>query len=252
MAPPDPTSGRPDALAFVLLLTVLSLPFYVLGATVGADLLPGVPVSALMAACPAIAALVLAERRSKGGAVRLLARLTDGALVRPFAWWAAISLLPLAVVLPPGGPEFAALAPASLLLLLALTAGFLLPAAAEELGWTGWLQSALQVQGGWILAGLIGGLARAIWHLIPWAQGGRDAPWIAGQCAFTIAARLILSFLYARAGPSVAAAALFHAAVNGAVFWLPAVGGVYDPWAAAAAATAACVLLPLGRRALTK
>jgi len=59
--------------AFVALLLTLSLPFWLVGAT-GRELLPRLPVSALMAVCPLIAAAILAYRAGGARGVRALLR----------------------------------------------------------------------------------------------------------------------------------------------------------------------------------
>ena len=49
---------------FVLLLFALSVPFWIVGALRPIELLPGLPVSALQAACPLLAARLLSIRFS--------------------------------------------------------------------------------------------------------------------------------------------------------------------------------------------
>lgn len=50
---------RGRLLSFFLLVFALSVPFWVIGAATGVELLPGLPVAGLMAFCPAIAASIL-------------------------------------------------------------------------------------------------------------------------------------------------------------------------------------------------
>ena len=50
---------------FVLLLFALSVPFWIVGALRPIELLPELPVSALQAACPLLAALLLSIRFSR-------------------------------------------------------------------------------------------------------------------------------------------------------------------------------------------
>jgi uncharacterized protein len=68
--PPSPQSVDKDSsdtlaaqgrspLTFFLLVFALSVPFWLMGAVTGLELLPGLPVSSLMACCPLLAALIL-------------------------------------------------------------------------------------------------------------------------------------------------------------------------------------------------
>lgn len=53
---------------FFLLIFILSIPFWLIGALTPGELAPGLPVSALMAVCPMVAALILTRRESGRGA----------------------------------------------------------------------------------------------------------------------------------------------------------------------------------------
>lgn len=95
-SPRRPIDGR-DVLIFFVLTGLLTTPFWLAGAMSGIGLLPGLPLAALGAVCPAIAALVLAWRR--GGPARgraLLRRALDVARVRPKFGW-----LPILLISPP-------------------------------------------------------------------------------------------------------------------------------------------------------
>jgi len=72
-------SRRRSPLKFFLLVFALSLPFLLAGPLVGYQLVPGVPVTALIVVfCPSIAAIILVYRESKTAGVRdLLKRSFD-------------------------------------------------------------------------------------------------------------------------------------------------------------------------------
>jgi Universal stress protein family len=55
-------------LKFFLLVFALSVPFWLIGAVTGLELLPGLPVSSLMACCPLLAALILVCRENSQAA----------------------------------------------------------------------------------------------------------------------------------------------------------------------------------------
>ena len=70
-----PGPGRRSPLAFVLLVFGLSIPFWIMGAVTRRQLLPGLPVSALAAICPLLAAAILVGR--EGGAAGVVALLQE-------------------------------------------------------------------------------------------------------------------------------------------------------------------------------
>src|ERR1700690_3615753 len=63
------SSGRRSPLKFFLLVFAVSIPFWVIGALTGLQLLPGVPVAALMFVCPATAAVILVYQEQKTAGV---------------------------------------------------------------------------------------------------------------------------------------------------------------------------------------
>lgn len=248
----ETTSGTPArgpwaVAAFFALTAALSLPLWWLGSATGARLLPGLPVSGLMAFCPALAALVLARR--EGTARALLARLVDARAAG--AGWLAFALVAMPAVallawlwktaagdpLPPPDLPWA-LAP---LLFLA----FLAAALGEELGWTGFVLDPLRARLGALGAALLIGAVWAVWHLVPFLQAGRAADWIAWQMLKTVAARVVMVWLHQRGGRSVFVVAVFHAASNLSWMMFPNLGSHYDPRATALIVSAGAVALVL-------
>ncbi len=94
-----PRSRSP--LKFFLLVFALSIPFWLIGAVTRLQMLPGLPVSSLMAFCPLIAASILVYRENKtAGVTELLKRSFDYRRIRAKVWYAPIVLLmPAAMVL---------------------------------------------------------------------------------------------------------------------------------------------------------
>ncbi len=76
-----PGEGPPairSPLNFFLLVFALSVPFWLVGAITGHQLMPGLSVSALMTFCPLAAALILVHREDGvSGQVKLLRRAVD-------------------------------------------------------------------------------------------------------------------------------------------------------------------------------
>ena len=129
---------------FFPLVFALSAPFWLLGALTDAQLLPGLPLSALGAVCPLMAALVLVyAERKRAGVSELLKRSFDYGRIRA-AWCLPIILLMPALKLtvyglmrwfdlPVPAPQFHAF------VLLVMFLAFFVGGFAEELGWSGYI-----------------------------------------------------------------------------------------------------------------
>lgn len=235
--PPGPASAvrRRSPLRYCLLVFALALPFWWLGAATGRRLLPGLPVSALMACCPLLAAALLVYGEDRAAGVRaLLRRSYDYRRIGAWRWYAPALLLMPAVTAaayglmrltgvplpPPDVPGRAAP-----VLALAFFGGAL----GEELGWSGYALDPLQARRGALRAGVLLGVVWAGWHLVPLVQVGRAPGWIAWWCLFTVAARVLLVWLYNNTGRSVCAVALCHATINVSWQLFPDAGAQYDP-----------------------
>jgi len=170
----------------------------------------------------------------RAGVAALSSRIADAGRVRPRAWFAAIVLIPVAVMafayvamrlcgiaVPQPRISFG---PA-----LGLFAAFLISGFAEELGWTGYATDPMLKRFGAPTTALVIGAVWAAWHIVPLMQAGRPAVWIAWWSLATIAARALMVWLYVHAGRSVFALALFHAVQNLTWQLFPVHGSFYDP-----------------------
>jgi membrane protease YdiL (CAAX protease family) len=227
---------RRSPLKFFLLVFALSLPFLLAGPLVGYRLVPGVPVTALIVVfCPATAAIILVYRESKTAGVRdLLKRSFDYKRIKAKIWYAPILLLMpgvtilsygwmrwIGVPLPiPQVPVVATLVMSLAIFILAL---------GEELGWSGYAIDPMQDRWGALPASILLGLACALWHILPLVQVHRSPAWIAWWCLGTVAARVLMVWLYNNTGKSVFAMAVFHTTIN--VTWqlFPIRGSYWDP-----------------------
>lgn len=253
---PTPSAGaRPGA--FFLLVAALSVPFWIVGAR-GAMLLPGLPSSALAAFCPALAAILLCYRAEGGtGVAALLARSGDVARLRNPLWLVpalllmpAIQALSFAAMRGLGWPVPLPQWDAGRSVALALV--FLVAALGEELGWTGYALEPLQRRRGALAAALVIGAVWAAWHVVALLQAHRALDWIAWWSLATVAMRVVMVWLYDRAGRSLFAVALFHASGNLAWQIAPNLVPFYDPrfnavLLAAVAATIVVVWRPAHR-----
>ncbi|MFZ4663036.1 MAG: type II CAAX prenyl endopeptidase Rce1 family protein, partial [Caldilineaceae bacterium] len=172
-------------LAYVVLTLTLSLPFWLLGAVSRFQLLPSIPVSALMIVAPVTAALIFVYRENKAASVMaLLKRSFDYKRVSAQIWYLptlllmpgimviAYVVLRLAGVALPN-PYF------SLITTLVLFALFFVAALCEELGWAGYVTDPLQARFGALGGSLLLGVVWAVWHFIPLWEAQRSLDWIA-------------------------------------------------------------------------
>ena len=207
---------------FFLLVILLSIPFYVIGAA--GNRLPMatfLPISAIMAFIPMIAALILVYRQGGlGGAKEFLGRALDYRRIEGVAWaLAALLLMPILALLQYGvlRGEGGALPAAQFFPvaeIVAFSVMLFVGAVGEELGWQGYAYPALKQRRSALNAALIIGTIWALWHVIPYAQMGRSADWIMWQCLGTIALRVIIVWLFVNTGQSVFVAVLFHMMIN--------------------------------------
>lgn len=230
------TSARHDASPFVFLglVFLVSVPFWLLGTIADRELLPGLPVSAVMVICPALTAAGLVARAGGRSAVWSFFRAAaDWRRMRGWAWLVALGTMP-AVMLLAGLLQVAlgqSLPPPQidLAVALALFVVFFVAATAEELGWTGYATRPLAAAYGWVGAGLIIGAAAIAWHLLPLLQAERNWTWIAWWALGTGVRRIVIVWLYMRGGQSVFSASLFHTMSNVSWMMFPVMGSHYDP-----------------------
>lgn len=224
-----------SVLTFFALTFVLAVPFWALGTTTALQLMPGLPIAALMFVCPGLAALILVGRDDgSAGAKALLAKVVDYRCIKAKKWYTLILFLNPGifvlsyVVLRFGGtaipvPQF------QILPTLTLCMVFFISAVGEELGWSGYAIDPMQNRWGALSASLLLGAVWAVIHFVPLVQVHRSLAWIAWWSLWTVSARVIIVWLYNNTGKSVFAATLYHAVSN--VCWqaFPVHGSFFDP-----------------------
>lgn len=250
---------RSAPLKFFALVFALSVPIWVIGAAADVELLPGLPVSSLMAFCPFVAAWILLREEGGSDVMTTWIRRCIDPRIGPAAWY-----LPTLLLM----PGIAALAYGLMRLihrtlpypqfrwatLPVMLVGFLVAAMGEELGWSGYLIERLQERSSALRASLLLGSVWAIWHIVPFAQVGRSAQWIAWQSMNMVAMRVLLVWLYQNTGGNVMAVAISHATSNLAWQLFPNGGSHYDPRMIGLIAVLAAVLVTLvwGPRTLSR
>lgn len=253
-------SSSRSPLAFVTLVFALTLPFLLIGQVTGLELFPGLPVSALAAICPLVAAAILVARESgPAGVTELLKRSFDFRRIDKKIWYLptlllipGLTLLAYALMRMLGVPLPAPDVP--VLMGFALFLAFFIGALGEELGWSGYAIDPLQQRWNALTAAIVLGSVWAVWHLVPWSQAGRSPEWIFWQCVSTVALRVLLVWIYNNTGRSVFAAALCHASVNVSAFLFPNLGSHYDPRFVGPITVVAAIIVTLvwGSRTLTR
>jgi membrane protease YdiL (CAAX protease family) len=213
----------------------LLIPFLVLGELYPIELLPGLPISALGAFMPALAALILMYAQGRLSGVRqLLGRSFDFRRIKNPIWFLLILLINPAIAvfaygimrltdipLPDPTPWTFAILPLWIVLFIA--------ALGEEIGWTGYVTDPLLQRWGTLATGLVLGIIWTVIHFIPLTQAHRSVEWIAWWSLGTISYRLIMTWLYVNSGKSLFGAAVFHAMINLCWQLFPNNGSHYDP-----------------------
>ena len=249
--PDKRVSQGASPVVFVLVLIALSLPFGLFGSQTNIHLLPGVPISALMFVCPSMTALLLVYRTHKTMGVRtLLKRAFDYNHIGSKRWFIPILLLAPAIKVLSYGLMRAIGLPlptphVSLLVVLGLCIVFFIGALGEELGWSGYVTNPLLERWNALQAGIALGVVWAVWHVVPLMQVNRPVGWILWWCLGTVAARVLLVWLYINTGKSVFAATLFHATMNISWQLFPINGSHFDPRIDALVTTALAVIVVL-------
>ncbi|KXS12864.1 hypothetical protein M427DRAFT_389895 [Gonapodya prolifera JEL478] len=220
---------------FLTLTAGLSVPFWILHQLRPIALLPGLPLSALAALAPSVSAVYLQyTRNGKDAAILLLNRSSDlRRLHHPMWLLAHIGLNPLVTLaayktmqlrgtlLPPFSPVNAKTA--------ALLVVFFVFALGEEIGWSGYAVEPCVSALGTFAGGALLGAITSAWHVVPLLQAGRSPSWIAWWTLRSTMSRVVATWLYVRAGPSVVAAALDHAMSNLCWQMFPIHGSLWDP-----------------------
>jgi uncharacterized protein len=231
-------SNRPNApWLFCLLVLLLSLPFYLLGAAGGRlALLPLLPASALMTFVPLVAAMILVFRKDGvRGCVTLSRRLLIFGTRRDAVWFLTALLFVPAVYL----TEFVVLrltgsaVPVPQIVpgeALFFFLAFFIGAIGEEVGWQGYAYPALRTRMGVFSSAILLGTVWALWHVLPLMQMGRNAEWIFWHSLCAVALRIIIVWLFENAGGSLLVTVLFHTMINLTWALFPVAGSYYDPF----------------------
>jgi len=232
------TSKNRSIRKFLLLLFALSTPLWIFGSIYDVQIFPGFNLYQLPLAMPMFTALILIYRENgKAGIIALLKRTYDFRNIRYKVW-----LLPMLLMIPSMGfieyviqrfsgtpippPQFSWVTLAYISVFF-MTYG-------EELGWTGYLIDPMQQRWSALKSGIILGVVWAVLHFPIHYINGYAYDWILWHGLYTVAARVLMVWIYNNAGRSMFAMALTHWTFG--LFWslwpvenLHRVVSFYDP-----------------------
>ncbi len=221
---------------FMILILVLSIPFYILGAFFPFEgLLFGLPISFLMIFVPFFLALIYVRKENDTkGIVLLFKSIFD---IRKAASWAvifSIVCMPLVACLSYITMEFFSLSlpteivyfskEISLMLIL-----YFLGAISEEFGWTYILTEPLVKTCGSVYARILIGSVWALWHVLPWSWL-YPIWWVAGMCILNVLMRTAMVYVYMYGGKSLFTGLVFHTMINVSMSTFPNGGSHMNPW----------------------
>jgi uncharacterized protein len=162
------------------LVFLISIPFWVFGYfanDITKNLPIRLPISALMAVCPLIAAVILTHQNTKiknktTSVTALLQQIFDYKKIQDQKWyWVILFLIPIITVISyalvelTSTPNFSTPAqPISIIGIILFTILFFVGAIGEEIGWSGYIINPLQQEYGALKASIILGSFWALWH----------------------------------------------------------------------------------------
>lgn len=232
-------NGKRSILNYFTLVFALSIPFWVIGfvAIDTTKILPiNLPISALMAVCPLLAASILVYQKQKiVGVKSLLEQAFDYKKIKNKLWYLPIVfLMPLTAILSylylkTTGVLMPVLT-ISILSIIIFFFVYFIGAIGEEVGWSGYITEPLQNRFGALKSSIILGIFWAIWHIIPYYQAQQTANWIIWQCIGTVFLRIIMVWIFNNTSKSVFAMILFHTMLNISPYLIPNYGSHYDPF----------------------
>jgi len=232
-------SKNRSLLNFFLLLFVLSIPCWVLGAIYDVQIFSGFNLYQLSLVMPMITALILIYReKGKAGVIALLKRTYDFRNIKSKIWY-----LPIFLIYPSFGfinywilrfsgtsipsPHFSFAILLSDISIFFMTYG-------EELGWTGYLIDPMQERWSALKSGLLIGVAWIGVHIPILAINGYSFEWIFWHGLYLVAGRVLFVWIYNNAGKSLFSMALTHSTFG--LFWslwptdnLHRASSFYDP-----------------------
>lgn len=231
----NPSDKKQSLKSFFLLLFLLSIPIWLVG-DAKLPLPVNLPVSALTAFVPMIAASILCfKRHGLRGIKELFRTVRDYQKIKDKFWYlpvlflaSLIYLLSFSVMWLTGrslpDPIYI-----PILWLPVFFVIYLITGAGEELGWSAYATQPMQSRLGALRASFLLGIIWAIWHSIAFVQTGEPVDWVVWQSIKTVVICMIIVWIYNKTGTSVLAAKLYHTTDNVSWSLFPNLSSHYDP-----------------------
>lgn len=246
---------------FIALTFGLAIPFWMIDGDNKLPLPGDLPIAALVAFTPAIAASITAYRSSGAKGVReLWKRALDYRKIRNKTWYLPmLFLMPTIYVLSYTAMWLTGMSlpdhvEIPLIEIPILTILYFPPGVGEELAWMGYAFDPMQNRWGALKASFIFWAMYTSWHFIPFVLTGNSASWIMWQSLAALPSRILYVWLYNNTGKSVFSAAMFHSIENVSWSLFPNHTSHYSPFVTCVvtAAIAAIVVYGWGAKTLAR
>ena len=211
------------SLKFFLLVFALSIPLWVIETIIDVkrSSLNFSIIDILAAFTPLIAACILIyKEEGRLGVSKLFQRIFDFARMTKKVWYLAIIFLPLFlyfliyIILQLAGLPLSHNTGIPFKSIPFLFILFFIGAICEETGYMGFAIDPMQKQFSALCAGILLGIPWAIWHYPSIIQQGHNVTWIAWGTLGTVAARVLIVWIYNNTQKSLFACILFHTMLN--------------------------------------
>lgn len=220
---------------FLVLILVLSIPFYVWGAYFPVAGLPfGLPISFLMILVPFTLSVLFSWNESGTiGISRMFKSIIDYKKADKFILLFCILCMPIISILSFFTMKaFSLPLPAEIVIpyseIPMMIVLYFIGAIPEELGWTYTLTEPLTESYDPIKTGIIIGSFWALWHVIPWSWV-HPMWWIISMCILNVLMRTAMIYAYIYSGKSLFTGLIFHTMINVSMSTFPNNGTHMDP-----------------------
>ncbi len=211
-------------LKFFLIVFGLSIPFWIIDLMIDSkrtSLLNFSIIDIVTAFIPLIAGCILIHKEEgRSGVYKLFKRIFDYSIITKKIWYVPIIFLPslmyllIYTVIRVLGLSLPSEFHISFLSIPVLFCLFFLGGVAEETGYMGYAIDPMQERFGALSASILIGIPWAVWHYPSMIQQGHNLTWIAWGTLGTVAARVLIVWIYNNTGKSLFACILFHTFMN--------------------------------------
>lgn len=214
---------KKSAVKYFVLLYAFSAPLWIIQVIIDVRGLPlDIPITDIIAAFMPmfVACFLIYREEGREGVKELFKRIFDYSRITNKVWYLAIFLVPLLIFLTIYAVISLANLPTpnswniSLLSIPLLFVFFFLGSLGEEVGYMGYAFEPIYKKWNALTTAIVIGIPWAIWHYPSMINQGRSLVWILWGTLGTVAARILIVWIYNNTGKSLFACILFHALYN--------------------------------------